>query len=77
MQTLRLGPGFDNYKLTCDIIGNPTPTFTWTSTKADEDFTNNTDKVLELENSKRSYGDLENITCVGTVEFTGESMSFR
>ena len=71
-QTFRPGTEFENYKLTCGIIGNPPPTFTWTSTKSGVEINSKTGKVLELDNKERVDGEKENITCTGTVNYGGE-----
>ena len=71
-QTFRPGTEFENYKLTCGIIGNPPPTFTWTSTKSGVEINASTGRVLELNNKERVDGEKEDITCTGTVDYGGE-----
>ena len=68
MKTLKTG---DKDKLTCDIIGNPTPIVTWNTTKSDVDLSGKIGRVLELDNRNRSDGDHETITCTGTVDYKG------
>ena len=67
-KTLKIG---DKNKLTCDMIGNPTPTFTWNTTKSDADLSGNSGRVLDLDNRHRSDGDQEIITCTGIVDYKG------
>ena len=70
-KTLKTG---DKDKLTWEMIGNPTPTFTWNTTKSDVDLSGKIGRVLELDNRNRSDGDHETITCTGTVDYKGQSM---
>ena len=67
-KTLKTG---DKDKLTCDIIGNPTPIITWNTTKSDVDLSGNFGRVLDLDNRNRSNGDRETITCTGIVDYKG------
>ena len=73
-KTLKIG---DKNKLTCDMIGNPTPTFTWNTTKSDVDLSGKIGRVLELDNRNRSDGDHETITCIGTVDYKGLSLQLQ
>lgn len=68
-----LKPG-DKNKLTCDIIGNPTPKFAWNTTKVDVDLSGEISRGLDLDSRERSDGDREIITCIGTVDYKGQSI---
>ena len=73
-KTLKIG---DKNKLTCDMIGNPTPTFTWNTTKSDVDLSDKIRRGLDLDIWNRNDGDHGTITCIGTVDNKGLSLQLQ